>query len=453
MAHEARVSVAARMSQRAFSRIVRFSLWGVVLLLAAVALALNATDSARLAWADEATSADVSLSQDAPSANETFSVSGMLPGDTEAKNTLVEVRYHDQLTVWFQLILKEETGSLADALRVRVVDTATGNVVCEGTVRELDTRGAMAIPLDASDAGLTKLSWRVEASLPTATGNEHQATRCVLDLHWFIEDEGGDEPDPMPPTPPAIDPNQPTPPATPDRPSSTDDEGVLSLLGGALWPLTGDRIWTFLAVLLVLAAIGLVVALVSARKRRGRRQGEGKKPAARGKVVALGALVVAVVLVGTAWALTRSHALLPDHTFETGTVSIDLNGGEPVFDGNVPMEPGRTLIEDFTVTNTGSASCYFRVYVRNLSGALAPSLDVTISDKETGSVLYDGAMADLESKVACVVADTLEPGQTQVLTAVVHMGEAAGNGSQTADVAFDLCADATQVRNNEGREF
>lgn len=168
----------------------------------------------------------------------------------------------------------------------------------------------------------------------------------------------------------------------------------------------------------------------------------------------LAALLVAIALLlaaaSLAWALFWAQARLPHNTFQTGTVSIDLNGGKPVFGSSIEMEPGRTLVEDFTVTNTGTASCYYRVRLEGLKGELASAL--TIAVKRGDEVLYQGSAIELERTTA-VCDHALEPNQTDTLTAVVTMDEASGNNYQGKAVTFDIVADATQVRNNEGREF
>lgn len=122
------------------------------------------------------------------------------------------------------------------------------------------------------------------------------------------------------------------------------------------------------------------------------------------------ALIIAIALLlaaaALAWALLWAQVRLPHNAFQTGTVSIDLNGGKPVFGKDVEMEPGRTLVEDFTVTNTGTASCYYRVRLEDLKGELASALDITI--KRGDEVLYQGSAIELE-RSAAVYESALEP--------------------------------------------
>lgn len=68
------------------------------------------------------------------------------------------------------------------------------------------------------------------------------------------------------------------------------------------------------------------------------------------------AVVLAVLLVLTTVALGASFVRVDDNLFETGRVEIALNGGKPVFTGgDLNIEPGHTLVRDFTVENLGTA--------------------------------------------------------------------------------------------------
>lgn len=380
--------------------------------LAALLSLLLACASPSTALAEGA--AELVLSQGVESVNEPFSVSGMLPGDRESIDVLVEVRHAEALSVTFEAEVVGESAALSRALELRVVDRATGAALYEGTVAALDAN-PFAIDLPKSENGTSVLAWRIEAGLPTSAGNEHQASRCEIDLHWYVE--GGDQPK------------------------------LASLVR------TGD--WTAFALLLALACVAVGAMLAWwLRARRAVAEGE---PATggnhRAKATALlgaaAALLAAAVL---AWALLGPHARLPHSTFETGTVSIDLNGGDPVFaDGEAALAPGGSITREFAVANTGTADAYYRLYLEDAAGELAPALEVVIARGD--DVLFEGGFSELASEDACVSDEPLAAGRTDVLTATVRMSDAAGNGYQAADVSFDLRAQAVQARNNEGRAF
>ena len=352
------------------------------------------------AFAD-AGSFDVVLAQDAASANEPFSLSGMLPGDEETIDVAVDVRHESPLHVNFEIDPVECDSPLSGALVLRIEDAATGAAVCEGTLDQLTKATPLVIEVPESETGVTRLSWRVAAQMPPSAGNENQSARCVVDLHWFVQG---------------------------------DYQASLAPL-----PKTGDPL---LPILLVLAVVAGAAALVW---RFGR--------ARRGKLLAcMVALAVSVGAVGAfAWAAFGAHAKLPFNLFETGTVSIELNEGRPVFSDGVPLEAGRTATEEFTVSNTGTADVRYRIYLADVTGDLAASLEFTI--KRGGDVLFCGSAAELERVDACVSDAVLAPGHVDVLTASVRLLPAAVGDGRGQSASFDLCAQATQVKNNEGGAF
>ncbi len=381
-------------------------------ILAALLLASTVCGFPSAAHADN--TVELVLSQGVESVNEPFAVSGMLPGDCESIDIIVEVRHMEALSVAFEAEVAGEPVALSDALELRVVDRVEGTVLYEGTIAALDAH-PLSVDLPKSEGGLSTLAWRVEVELPASAGNEHQASRCEVDLHWSVE------------------------------------EGDLA----KLVPLvqTGDL--TVLALLLVLAcaAVGMMIAWwVRARQvvvEGAPATGKGRRAKASALLGAVFALLAAAAL---AWAAFGPHVRLPRSTFETGTVAIDLNGGEPVFPaGEVVLAPGCSVTREFTISNRGTADAYYRLCLADAGGGLAPALEVVIAHGD--DVLFEGGFSGLASKDACVSDEVLAAGQTDSLTATVRMREGAGNAYQAADVSFDLRVQAVQARNNEGRGF
>lgn len=380
---------------------------------------LAALLSLLLAWASPSTAlaeggAELVLSQGVESVNEPFSVTGMLPGDRESIDVLVEVRHSEALSVTFEAEMAGESAALSRALELRVVDRSTGAVLCEGTVAALDGR-PFSVDLPKSADGTSTLAWRVEAELPTSAGNEHQASRCEIDLQWHVEE--GDQP--------------------------------------KLAPLVKTGDWMAFAFVLALACAVLGVMLAwRLRSRQAAAEGTPAIGASRRAKVAalLGAVAALLAAAVLAWALLGPHARLPHSTFETGTVAVDLNGGEPVFaDGEAFLAPDGSVTREFTVTNTGTADAYYRLYLMDVQGDFAPALEVVIARGD--DVLFEGGFLELTPEDACVSDVVLAAGQTDVLTATVRTSDGSGDAYQAADISFDLRVQAVQARNNEGRVF
>lgn len=163
-------------------------------------------------------------------------------------------------------------------------------------------------------------------------------------------------------------------------------------------------------------------------------------------------IVLFIMLVFTTYALVSSFVSVDDNLFQTGTVKIELNGGKTVFDGSdMNIEPGHTLVRDFTVENKGSAEVYVRLYLENVQGALQEALSFSIYDGD--KLLFSGAADEWTRESPCISDTPLAVGETRTLTAVVKMDEAAGNAYQSGSITFDMTADAVQSKNNPDKSF
>lgn len=398
--------------------------------------------------------ANIELSASHPQANKAFDVSGMLPGDAESMDAVIDVSHTDDANVIFTAALDEETQRLSEALQARITDRATGSILYDGSVAELANGTELSIPLSRTAEGRSQISWTIEVSAPSSMTNEYQNARCGLTLDWAVAYEDG----------PAPQPSQPGKPGG----------GILDNL-----PATGDILMIGLIALFCACAVvcmrtaatesdddvrtlPLPFARAAAPAVRDNecltREGLGRLAAYikehKRMIAAMLSIVFLLLVLGTAWALFWAHATIPNNRFEMGSIAVDLNEGQPILpDEGVHLEPGRTVVEDFTVSNVGSAECYYRLHIANLQGALAPALHVTIVRPADGATLYSGSAIDLERGDLCQSPTPLAPGATDTLTMQVKMSEGSGNESQGTDVTFDVALDAVQARNNTGREF
>ena len=170
-------------------------------------------------------------------------------------------------------------------------------------------------------------------------------------------------------------------------------------------------------------------------------------------------------LIVTSVALTISSVEGRENVFTTGTVKLDLNGGAAVVDMTKTnqnnesnfSEPGFRIKRDFYLKNIGSAAAYYKLYAgyedTPENNALANALDVEITYKDTGVLLFSGKLSALNLSSAPVGDSSLDAGDTVWFTAVFRFSKDAGNDLQNKMLSFDLYARGTQVRNNPGKNF
>ena len=163
-------------------------------------------------------------------------------------------------------------------------------------------------------------------------------------------------------------------------------------------------------------------------------------------------VLLCFMLALTTWALVASFVSVDGNVFEMGTVKIELNGGKTVFDGtDMNVEPGHSLVREFTVANTGTADVYYRLYLENVTGSLQEALIFEIYDGTT--LLFRGTASEWNRESPCEDGAVLPSGETRTLTAVVKMQESAGNAYQGGGITFDMTVDAVQAKNNPDAAF
>lgn len=167
-----------------------------------------------------------------------------------------------------------------------------------------------------------------------------------------------------------------------------------------------------------------------------------------GGIIAI--VVLSLCLCVTTYALVRSVLKVDNNVFQTGSVDINLNNGQPIIQAD-KFEPGMTVKKDFFIKNESSDAVYYKVYLSDVAGGLADVLELTIKDGDT--VLCSGKARDLTRQAVSAADAALTAGETKNLTAVFHFPEESGNSAQNLDLSFTLCADATQTRNNPNGLF
>lgn len=178
---------------------------------------------------------------------------------------------------------------------------------------------------------------------------------------------------------------------------------------------------------------------------------------------ALLTVLLALGLIVTTLAISTKISV--ERNFTTGTVKLDLNGGVAVVDMTKTnqnnesnfSEPGFRIKRDFYLKNIGSAAAYYKLYAGYKdtpeNNALANALDVEITYKDTGVLLFSGKLSALNLSSAPVADSSLDAGDTVWFTAVFRFSKDAGNDLQNKMLSFDLYARGTQVKNNPGKNF
>ena len=163
-------------------------------------------------------------------------------------------------------------------------------------------------------------------------------------------------------------------------------------------------------------------------------------------------IILSIALCITTFALVYSTISVENNIFKTGSIQINLNDGKPVIEEHeFQFEPGMTVEKEFFIENQSTWSVYYKIYFDNVAGDLADVLEITISDGD--KVLYQGTASHLNKNSVSAADDELGLDERRTLTVSFHFPEGAGNVAQNQILAFDLCAEAVQTKNNPNREF
>ncbi len=136
---------------------------------------------------DKKEAAVIELYKGQASDNEKFQVQNMLPGDTEVKYFAVKVSHHADAIVYFNAEVTEQTKNLADVLHIKVTHLENGKVIYDGTFADMNIDG-YGETFATTQKTETVAYYKIEISLPTYTGNEHQAAKLLADFEWCVKD-------------------------------------------------------------------------------------------------------------------------------------------------------------------------------------------------------------------------------------------------------------------------
>ena len=339
----------------------------------------------------------LTLSDGKPEENQTFQVSNMVPGQSETKLYRVEIIHTKEKFVSFRASVSEGSKKLAEALTVTVKRMDTKDVLYDGALSEMSWVDWEVA--EESVLTLEEMVYEVTVSLPSTATIDCQDERVTVRLDWQMEQAGG---------------------------------------GSAFW------LW-FCIIGGVLALGALAVAFVLIRKSKLAKEAT--------RVVSSIILVVALVLGWsvTSYALSWHQITIDENSFSTGTLKINLNDGEPVFDEDILFEPGMLVQRCFTIANEGSIDAYYRLWFSEIEGDLAEELMIEIRDGK--KLVFEGEFKEMLEEKSFSANSTLLAGEEKELSIIIFLPEEGTNASQGKTVTFRLNYDATQKDSNPSKEY
>ncbi len=164
------------------------------------------------------------------------------------------------------------------------------------------------------------------------------------------------------------------------------------------------------------------------------------------------AILLALCLCFSTFALVYEAVFVENNIFTTGMVDINLNDGKTIInDENFLVEPGRTAQKQFFIENNSTWEVYYKIYFDDIEGYLAQVLIATIQEGDT--VLYRDTVQNLTRTKVLAAENALKIGERRNLTITFEYPVTAGNAGQGQYLAFSLCADAVQTKNNPFKLF
>lgn len=331
--------------------------------------------------------------------NVPFFVLNLFPGDSTTRYYCVRVSHSDSVTLHYRADVRSGSEKLAEVLKVRVSLPAKGVTLYDGLM------GGMPKALDHGMSGYNRaddLVYEITAYLDPSVGNDYQNQQLIADFRWWIE-----EADQLAP------------------------------------PKTGDSSMIILWATLSVASLAALLVLICLMHR--------KKPALARLLLVLVALALLLsILSVTAFAVSYLEVSVKMNVFQTGTVEINLNDGNPVTEGEMftRFEPGMTAAAGFFVENKSTDAVYYKLYFEDVEGTLADVLKVTVTTADGSKVLYDTDLSSFTRTGAGAAKMELGLNEKKELMIWFHFPEEAGNACQEQSLRFVLCADAVQAKNN-----
>ena len=425
------------------AKIMKRIIWMLCIL-----LVLSGAGLAIVSAAPQDDSPSLELYKNHENGNEPFQFSNMVPGDKVSQDFTVRIHHKDQVTLYFKGLITKQSKDLGDVLQVRVTDKNSDKIICQGTFNTINNK-EYSQEIAQSGSGQTDVTYQVDAWLDTSVGNAYQNAFLDADFQWYVKDDGNTEP-----TQPSDNPTTPTDPSKPSQSGGGSGSGS----HGGLTARTGDTAHIVLWCVFAICALAIIILLIKSRRDKklagedlDDSDSETHKKLRRSMFIAV---LLALMLGVTTFALITSMVEVKDNHFDTGVVKINLNDGKPVIsEDEYIFEPGMRVVKDFFIENEGSIDAYYKIYLEDVKGDLADVLQLTIREKGTDKILYQGTAKNLTRGSAAVDEAVLSAGERKDLTIRFYFPKERGNEAQDKTLSFKMGATATQVRNNPDHSF
>lgn len=162
--------------------------------------------------------------------------------------------------------------------------------------------------------------------------------------------------------------------------------------------------------------------------------------------------MLAGCLVLTTLILTHDGISITEVSSHNGDIYLNLNDGCPLIqEHEVLFQPGTIVEKEFFIENSSPDNVYYRLYLDDLSGALANVLTITI--KDGCNILYCATADQLTSADTVNAIDILYAGQRKYLTVIFYFPEDEENETQNLSLQFTVHAEAVQAQIYSFQQF
>lgn len=154
-------------------------------ILLAGSLALLAVQFVRRSWrrSDEVTVKNNSIG--AVEKDWTFTGEGLLPGDSETKDYSITFCLEKDAPVTFRAVVDRDESRLAEVLQLRVEDTASGAIVCQGKLCDLAGRD-WSDTVSYDGAARKTVTYRITVTMDPAAGNAYRGAELSMRFRWSL---------------------------------------------------------------------------------------------------------------------------------------------------------------------------------------------------------------------------------------------------------------------------